>query len=492
MTTLYTHPVYNAQRENWIRYRDLYEGDHNVLAGSDYLWLHPIETKNDPDGATTRLRAGREQRTRYLNLVEAVTSLWCSFFFREDYTLDDATRELLGDAEDDIDGKGTSLLGFIKDQITVNYLLYGRVYVTADAFSRTGRNLAEQKNLNVRPFLEIHHPLTVKDWDIETEDTRRIGKYNFIRYEYDLIPPRTPSQEPIYQRYSQVLDRNGNKYRSTTYKTPIDSQGNYTRLDPTSKNAEWEPVSTIDSQTLEEIPLAVISQSPWLHDVCEETLRFYNLRSNLDNVNYFQGYDDKYIIGVTNPEQMKNFGEYIVKFLPQEGSATKLEPSNPVSLERSVDGALSNVFKVGLNMFRTLPSDSKGVQSADTQQEDKDNTYAMVESSLDDIEALVNQSLTHWATFQGKKGFIPGLELCKEVKQEDFDMFIKVVNAFRDEINQQPIVQEGVFEKVIEKLDLPTEKRDEALAALKATPLKSSEQILKEQQATMINGALGG
>lgn len=484
---LYTHPFYVRTREDWIRYRDLAEGDHRVLTSQEYLWPHPIELSRDV--AASQLRDGREMRTRYLNLVEAIESLWGSYFFRKCYTLDKATEELLGDAEDNIDGYGTSLFSFIKDGVLKSYLRYGKVIVSVDAFSKTGKNLAEQKESGIRPFFELVQPLTAPDWELEVEDTARIGKLNFIRTEYDLILPRASAQvEPTTHRYTQVKYLKDGRYAIATYTTPTDRKGAYIRKDPDTQLAIWEQVGDEVVTQLEEIPVSIIDSEPWLHDVCEETLRFYNHRSNLDNVNYFQGYADKYVSGVTNPEQMKAFGEYVMKFLPEGGKATIIPPTQAVGLELATNESLSSVFKVGLNMFRALPSDAKGIQSSDTIEQDKDNTYAMVESSLEEIENLMNDAIKHYAAFMGQPDFEPDLELNKEIKGENFDQFLRTYAAFKDKFDQMPTLSQAITKKAVHKLELPEEDVNEGLKEIDKTQLETpEEQFNRERKAALGN-----
>lgn len=479
-------------RDDWIRYRDLFEGKHNVLVKPEYLWYHAIELKALANKQADEIRQSRETRTRYLNLVEAIASLWQSYFFRSEPTIDENTKKLLGKAEDDIDGKGTSLFSFIRDQVLISYLIYGKVIVSVDTFSKTGRNRAEQKELGIRPYLELHSPLSVKDWQTETEDTSRIGKLNFLRTEYDLIAPRSYTSEPILQRYSQVLERSQSGYQVSTFTTAIDNNLNYVKLDPTTKEAIWESVGTpIVSPKINEIPVSIIDSKPWLHDVCEEVLRYYNLRSNYDNVNYYQGYADKYIKGVTNQDQMKAFSEYVVKFLPSDGDAIQIDPVDTSSLRDATAESLNNVFKIGLNMFRALPQDAKGVQGADTIQEDKDNTYAIVESSLDDIEVLINDAIRNYSILAGTP-IEPQIQLCRDIKRDNWNEFIQINNAFREEINQMPMVKQAVLRRAIAKMDLDNENEKDIKSEIDSYRAQNPDQQLAQERQNIITNALNG
>ena len=81
MTTgvqLYTHPEYKRAVNDYVLWRDLYEGDHATLV-KKYLWYHGLEKK--ADDTASELRRAREERTRYLNFIEIMVSLWISIFF---------------------------------------------------------------------------------------------------------------------------------------------------------------------------------------------------------------------------------------------------------------------------------------------------------------------------------------------------------------------------------------------------------------------------
>lgn len=64
--TLYWRPDYYWKRNDWIKWRDLYDGKHDILVGKTYLIPHSFEEK-ETDTDSQKIRSGREKRTRYLN-----------------------------------------------------------------------------------------------------------------------------------------------------------------------------------------------------------------------------------------------------------------------------------------------------------------------------------------------------------------------------------------------------------------------------------------
>jgi hypothetical protein len=498
-TQLFQHPKYKYLKPDWIRYRDLYEGKHDILVTLEYLWAHAIELKGDD--TAKRLRAAREQRTRYLNLPEILISLWTSYFFRKDMEIGPVSKAILRPygAEANIDGYDTSLKTFVRDRMLRSFLLYGKAIVLADAFGKTGKSAGEDAQIGFRPYLELLEPLDVVDWDIEASDSKRIGRYNVLRHEFDLNLPRLrANQQPKTQRQSHELAIIDGRYTIIKYTADKDEQGNYRLYDP--KNAgsgyawqlDGEPIQT----KLTEIPVVVMDSEPWLHDACEETLRYYNLRSNRDNINYFQGYEKGFVKGIntTDNEAMKAITEYTWSFLPTDGDAFTLPSGDPTALSLACEESLNSVFKVGLNQLRFLPSDSKLTQAEGAQSEEKDNTYALVEATLEDIEVAVNESINNWAKFLGKNDFKSDIELDRAIKPDSVDQFLSVYGVFQDKFSKVEVVERAAIEKAIKKLGLPEDREEEALKAVREVQLGDAlgQEAQKQKRQAVIDQALNG
>lgn len=484
--TLFEHPDYSELAKHWTVYRDLYEGKHDILIAPQYLWYHQQELISDPDGYSAQIRRVRAERTRYLNIPEIIVSLWTSYFFKEEPMLDDATTELLAedDAEDNIDGKGTSLFGFIKDGILKNYLIYGKPIVLVDAFPGEVRSEGERRNLGLRPYMELLNPIAVMDWSFEENDPKRLGLLNMLRHEYQIIRPRFQSTKPETVRYSDTLSVEGGKY--TVYRDMMGSDENQS-LVKSSDGTVWEREDVIETG-LTEIPVSMIEAESWIKDVCQETLRVYNLRSSKDNIEYYQAYQKIFVTGVTTQEQQKALSENIVALLPAGATWGSIEPVDTSSLERSIQQGIDNAFKVGLNLGRQLPADSRAGQSEGAQSEEKTNSYMLVESALDDIETLVNDCMEDYAAFKGRSDWEGHIELSRDIGEKNFDEFIQLWQSFSDALRGSEIVKRAALQKVIERLKLPIESDDLQLAIEQAAG--ASEP--KPAEGNLLQGFLTG
>lgn len=459
MTILYTNNDYKLHQDDWIILRDLYKGDRKELLKSSYLWPHALESKeNDADASS--LRRIRENRTRYKNLMEVSTSLWCSYAFPGEPTYDDKAAELLKDVKQNIDGRGTSMFMFIKDKVFPQLIIYGRPIILVDNVSSVASSRKQEQITGARAFMEVLDPLCVKDYQVEQSDIKRIGKLNFLRYEYELEKPRQrATNKPASDCMSDELALVDSKYNIFRYKKERDAQGLYLSSDDSWALTEQV---TLDNS---ELPIAVIWGESWLNDAKEEALRFYNLRSDYDSVLHNQAYQKLFAFGanLTNDDERKAMAEYVISVIQNpEGSVQAIEPPDLSSLERALSDSANSFFQVAMNMTRQLASDSKVGQSAESYSAEKDNTYSLVESTLNDIETLMNEAIKHYAFFTtGDPNFDGKLSLNKDIKEENYQEFLDTVSMFKEEIRKLPTVHKEVVKRAIEKLDLPDDKLEE-------------------------------
>lgn len=486
MTTLYENPEYTREKLDLVRYRDLYEGCHDTLTQPDYLWYIPIERKNPTNqaakAATVAIRRDREQRTRYLNIVEIIVSLWASLIFRKQYTLDEDAEKNLEGIEDNIDGQGTSFWDFLKDQVATSLFVYGKVFVLTDSVSDTAASKGDEKQKGLRPFVELLEPLDCKDWQTETTGPRA-GKFKFFRYEYCVLTEReSAEQQPREVKRSDVLLHNGSTYEVIRYEEDEDDQANKQLIEGVKKEGNWKLKETIPTK-LEEIPLSTIISSTWVHDVCEETLRHFNLRSVKDAIEFTQGFTRTFVKGInpSNNDQLDAFSNYTVTIIPADGDVIAVPPTSTADIKASVEEAIDNAFKVGLNKLRTLPASSKENESADSQQEDKENIYAIAESTVNQIEKLANDILVHIAEFWGDNRAPGTITMSREFTQESFTEWLAIYAAIRDELKRYPEINKEAIKKAITELNLGDEVMDKIDEILEKGPSEAAESQQTER-----------
>lgn len=536
LITLFTHPEYNLRIEDWIVWQDLFEGKHQILTQTKYLWLHRIETLGNEvriqssSGQTrtthttpksTDLRRIRERNTRYLNFSEILISIWTSLFFKDgiDYTevfsqnKEDQENLFTEEEFTNIDGLGAHLDSFIKNQLFVDRLNLGKTVTIVNALSNQ-QVQSEPEEGDHRIILERVTPLIMKDWEIEDIDPHRVGRFNKIRYEYKVIPQRKSLEQianivlrsRVYELgFIQEKDKEepAQAVFVTIYEEARDEKGQEIRNKNNQK--QWRifrPAEPLMSGTdfVKEIPIAIIDDDSWLKDAVQESLRYHNLRSTKDHIQYSQGYDKAFIIGIDPAsDYIKFMGASVWTMLPEGATVTTLPPVSVEGYENSLNVAIDSIFKVGLNMLRTMPADSRQVQASDTIREDKNNTVAVVEAALQEFQGYLDDIVRNVATFKGKEGFKGRIKLNPDITTDDVQQFTEIALAFRDSIRQIPVINEAVIKKAVKKLNLPKEDEERALQAITEasqngglTPQQNNLQRQPSNIREIINGERNG
>lgn len=451
------------------------------MKSSEYLWPHAFELKTkDPDAQ--QLRSSREQRTKYLKLPRMMATILTSFVFRKAPKLDNIAEKMLGDASKDIDGKGTSIYTFCKRDLFSSLLETGDVNLLVENFQIRARNLLEEKQKRIRPFFEILPTLSVVDWD-EDPDSERRGKLKFLRHEYEVILPReneTVQAQKRLRTASRKLDQG--RYTIVRYEKDDSAKEVEGGASPSAdESPHWVLYGAPVITDLTDVPIARIVSDAWLDEVCDEAERVHNLRSNRDNILYYQGYQKLYAVGVQGDEARKAFAEYIISLLPEGGSMGAIEPVDLTHYNLAIEEGKNDCFKMGLSQLRLMPSDSRIAQAADTMSEEKDPAYARAESAIEDMENCVNEALEHWAAFikadnSGKMLF------SREISPESWDEILAIYQAFSDEFRSVDVVRKEVLKKAIRRLNLSEEANRAATAAIDNLTEATRSGLRKEEE----------
>jgi len=441
---LYCHPDYLRQERRLTMYFDLYQGDHDVLTrGDTYIPFHEYE-RNKKNGAA--FRKARMARTRVLNLVEPVVSVWTSVIFGEEPVMDQETLDLYGDAIKNVDGRGSSLLTFLRDELAVCRFRDGRVAVLTDAYPFAGQTLADQVDL--RAFHQILPALAVKDWQLS--DT---GSYRMVRWEYQAVEPRESlTQEPAENTYSRVLALTASGVESRRFKL--------------AQGGRWEeagPAAVIKNFT--ELPVAAVPfGESWVKDVCEQQIEVLNHTSNLNNQLHAQGYDRTVFIGDVGQETERAWHEFSGVVVPPGTQVQNLPAADVSNLRQRLLDCKGDLFKVAFNRIAGLAEDSKVGQAVETLREQKDEMIRLVVSQVEEFENVANKMARDWAVYVGNTAFNGRVTFNRDISTEDIEKVIDLYAVFKQDIDKNLPAKKGLMKKVIARFDLPEELEEEALA----------------------------
>jgi hypothetical protein len=464
----FEHPEYAAKKWDWKMYQDLFEGDHDVIVANEaYFWRHPIE--NHPEQGKV-IRAIRAQLSRYLNLTEPAVSVWSGIFFKEDPKIDEVT-DLFGDNVNDVDGDGTDLITFIKEEIFVPFVRDGRPIILTDAFEFSGQSKADEKQSGHRAFFEVLNVLDVKDWEIETKNPARRGKLNFLRYEYKVIEPRTSaSDKPVVSTYSKVLFRDAaGLCTGTTFKS--NKQNNQV-------GEVWEQVGEPAGFVgFTELPVqAFMKGKSWIKGACEQQLALFNHYSGYSNQLHNQAYQRVVIFTDDRENAAIALSMFTAALLPAGGSVHTIEPSNTQPYEHAIDRTVDSFFKVVFNQTKSLSAASKEAPGAETLKEMKEDLVSLVKSSITELENLVNKMVRDYAIFVGQKDFTGKITFSKDITTEDVTKMIEIYLAHQDDIKQILPWHQAYLKKVVDLQNFTPDEEDEIKKGIDA--MKAETQPL--------------
>lgn len=482
MIELFKHPSYQALADKYRVYKELYEGDHSVLSGADYLWPHELEMVNGSIGGDgLKLRAIRVKRSRYLNLIEPIVSRWLSFLFRRETNIPDSLKSLLGKEFFDIDGKGSSLESFIREKIGRDYVLYGKSTVLVETSPFKAATLADAKILGARPFLEILSPLEIVDWQM-TDDVSRIGQFKFLRTEFDLVEPRSSyTDKPTKARYSKGFIYDGANEIQRLFKLSRSESG----------SGEWQQVGDDLVIPNKRLPIAQVESDSFVKDASEMQLMVFNTMSAESSALNGQAFQRIFISGQMSKDQKLAMNEYLVNFLPENSNVQTVEPFNAAPLQQARDAFIEMTFKVAFNQLNSLAADSKASPGAETRREMKDEFVALVQTSLTEIEDLVNRAMDDYVYKKNGGTLDERITFDKKVTEDDIDREIAIWQAHIDDFKRIPTLHKGIITKHAKYFGLPDEERIQE--EIQSATFEQGTQQQEAQRSDTLRGlALGG
>ena len=357
----FEHPQYSKWKDKWETYRDLFEGDHDVLIAPKYLWPYELESSEEPASGKNPITGGpwtigqkvrllRTRRSRYLNLFEPIISNWISMAFSKPLVITPKVQELFGEDEiNDVDGEGTSLENFIKNKIALAYFRDGTPYVFVDGLSAPNgeeefANKRKEKEAGFRPFMEMLGVLDVPDWQLATEGPRA-GKLDALRYSYRAIAPRKRlTEEPKLADYCKLLEIAGGQYVQSVYRL---------------EGENWVAEKTIAFPRWDEIPVATVEgNEPWVKDIAELQLLLHNYISgwsNLINASCFQKVF--FVIPGATENHKVAVSEYAYPILPENSDVKSVDSADVSAHTDGIAWTVNQIYRVAFNRTRGL-SDS--------------------------------------------------------------------------------------------------------------------------------------
>jgi hypothetical protein len=475
------HPFYTERAPDWKIYADLREGKHKVLTGREYLWPHEFELAVEhqegrpPSAEVTAgakvLRATRENRSRYTNRLKPVIRRMTAICFSRPINTDPVA-ELFEEGQlEDVDGEGTSLQDFIK-KAADEYFLNGYLYGLVDAAPISARNKLEEQTLGLRPYMSICPTLQVKDWDRETAEPARRGRYNWLRTEYGVVEPRISALAAAKESdMCRVLIRKESRYVIHIYE---------------KVSGTWSFVKEIvPKPPIDEIPVAAITDESWIKDVIPLCLLRHNTQSSLDNGLMFQAHQRIIAAGNFKPGEGIVMSEGVVTLMPEGTTVTIVEPSSPQALRDRLSQIDSEIVQTAFLKDRIIPTDSRQMQAVEGQEAEETEFIAEMRRANKRIENWTNHMLEHWAKFQGQELKNP-IVFDARIQKESIQEAISYLRSLFDIMEPYPTWKKAEVKKLVTARELAEE--EDILAEVDAGGVEPKEPDRAEVLRAALNG----
>jgi hypothetical protein len=449
-----THPNYKTLIKQWQIYKDLFTGDKTRLQAH---YLVPHEFEDTTQGNT--LKATRWKRTEYKNICKPFINRFASMIFAGTQDLARAI-ELLKEEYNNVDGKNNDFESFLRKEVARDYLLYGRVICFVNSFGVK----------RARPFVRVIDPLSVKDWKFSNEPDN-YGDLVMIRFEYTQFESESLETESKEVTYSDIWMLQDNKVIQKIF---------------VKKNNKWERKDEFTIDKLEQIPFVLFDTETRMQDGAPILISRYNLESSLDNQVLYQALQKIMIVGRVDEGTSAVWSEGAMTVINGEATVTVVEPSDPIALERRVNSKGNDFFQVMFNQTRNLPTDAKGIESAETIRAQKDEFLKEVESCAKDLTLIANHVLYIMAKFKGLELDIQndGIVIGNDLNTETIDQHVMLAKAFMSEMGEK--WKKATNKKIARMQDLP--EIDEVIDEIENQPAKTTIEAQPNRLQTLLNG----
>lgn len=462
---LYNAPEYDAAYPEYKKNSELFEGDHSVMTSAKYLPLHSLEEDISVDGAN-KARKTREALSRYTNFPKRAFRRYKSIIFQIDPVFDEEAQAFLEEhgLYDNIDGKGTNIISFIKNELFKNKFIYG------DSFLLT-------TSQNDSPIWDSLTALNVKDYSVTN------GKLSLFRYEYPVIEPRTSSTEkPKEMIYSDEFILEGETVKLNRYKKEK-KQGQIT-----GQNNAWE--KDISDQVITgftEIPIAFSFGDSFITDASNDILEYHNIKSSLMNQLYHQAFDRTIIAGNVDKDQIFAFSAYSVTIIRStdgnQPTITNIPAADTTALRTQLAESGQNVLKSFYHYTRSIANDSGVGESAESQEAAKEDLLNVIKTEVADLERQSNQGLQHLATQAGVTNFNGTVTFNKKFNVIDLQAEINQELAYLGIAERRSqTLYKSILKKGVKRLNLENEPK--IIEEIDAINLQTGQQ---EQPVIDIN-----
>lgn len=171
------HPLYAKYKPKWDFYMMSVKGGEDYTKSEANLFTHRLESSADD-------YEDRKLRSYFLNYCAAVPQIYADYIFKEKVTR--PADEVLKDFRADVDGRGTSIITFMR-KVSVLSSIFGHIHIVVDMptidKTKGAISVKAAKDQKLRPRLTLVYPQFLKDWSVDVNGVLNWALIQTDRYE---------------------------------------------------------------------------------------------------------------------------------------------------------------------------------------------------------------------------------------------------------------------------------------------------------------------
>lgn len=459
------HPEFLNSYSKWREIDDFVDGDNERVLPYLQRWASEMGNTTDAAAAFKRRQDRICNEDEVVPIREVLKGYLCQPISFGQFSAKENAKSAMARIIDDVTGFELSAQGAFA-QMILHWLDHGKCGVLVDGPKdiAANRKLAEQ--LQERSYQCLYTALEIKSWSFFTDGPRR-GQLQSILLADGVV-------------------KNGDEKRAKflRYRYLPDNIVNYVveRLvanDPTVvENARGEfpvTVEIIGTGTLDRIPFVMVGSG-----LADSTLKIptkynkklLNLRSEHDNIDYFQS-SKRVILTGTDGSEVQTMNEQTVTCIPNENvEVHSIDPGNPESLATRIGKMEVKLRRYGMRQFHQIVSDdSAQVQSAESKSLDMTGLTVWLNETLDMFQRKLRQIYQLHGQFEGIGEDIEvtisrdfGLQDKTTVDSERGTIFSRAGSLGAREVQKQVLIQQiGEMRNIVPEQDEDIEAARERL-----------------------------
>ena len=365
--------------------------EHDEVIGE---FLQAYLTELTEEAKAKKVFAGRKERSYPITQAESIL-LQHQSTAAQDLTISGFEGDVAEEILEDVSGYNVAYDEMFSDQLW-NHFQFGHHGILVEGAEELSDNLQGARESGERSYQMLFDPRDIWRLKYHTSGIRK-GEVSDV----------VLSTEPEVDGDKQYLT--ARRYISTSAGYEVyelrtkDTHSTTITKDQLGQGMEFEIVSQRDGgvSRIPFVPFGMGPQDSALRVVVPLDIALLNRLSILSNINFNQGFERIFAIGVRDDKDFDRIGEYVINNLPPGASVQSLAPGYPQSVFEEIKMIMHWAQRLGLLQYNQLMEDTRQVQSAESKAKDLAVRAKYYNDTLNRLERSLKQIYQLHAEYEG-------------------------------------------------------------------------------------------